>query len=208
MNKVAQNLRKLRMARGLTQDALAEKLHVVRQTVSLWENGKREPDIETLLAIAEALDCEVTELIYGPKLDDTFAEGMMRRRRLAIVFVALFLFCLLVETLVKPAVIAWIHTVYTHVGLLVFLSMALPALMYTFGGMAAVFSLAVFRDLRIRRILPRIALLLFFLLTTGCYLCFLVIWMPGWYMRVLDFLIHRPILFLLPGADLAFACRR
>lgn len=209
MNKVAQNLKKLRTARGMTQDTLAEQLHVVRQTVSLWENGKREPDIETLVAIADALDCEVTELIYGPKPADTFAEGSMRRRkRIAVIFAAVFLLLLLLETLVKPPVVAILNSTYTLFPLRQFLVLFLPVLLYTAGGMAAVFSLAVFRDLRIRKPLLRIALLLFFLLTTGCYLCFLLFWTPPWYMRVFDFLIRRPILFLLPGAALAFACSR
>jgi len=209
MNKVAQNLKKLRTARGMTQETLAEQLHVVRQTVSLWENGKREPDIETLVAIADALDCEVTELIYGPKPADTFAEGSVRRRkRIAAIFAAVFLLLLLLETVVKPPVIAILNSTYTLFPLRQFLVLFLPVLLYTAGGMAAIFSLAVFRDLRIRRILPRIGLLFFFLLTTGCYLCFLLLWMPPWYMRVFDFFVHRPALFLLPGMALGFALNR
>ena len=39
MNKFAENLRVRRTALGLTQEALAEKLHVTRQAVSNWENG-------------------------------------------------------------------------------------------------------------------------------------------------------------------------
>ena len=54
-------------ARGLTQDALAGMLHVTRQTVSSWEIGRTEPDLDTLLALAEALHCDATELIYGVK---------------------------------------------------------------------------------------------------------------------------------------------
>ena len=208
MNKVAQNLKKLRTARGMTQDALAEQLHVVRQTVSLWENGKREPDIETLTAIAEVLNADVTELIYGPKPADDFADGLRRRKRLAIVFTALFLLLLLLEAVVKPPVIAILNSTYTLFPLHQFLVLFLPMLLYTCGGMAAAFSLAVFRDLRIRRPLHRIALLLFFLLTTGCYLCFLLLWMPPWYMRVFAFFAQRPVLFLLPGAALGFACNR
>lgn len=208
MNRVAIHLRKLRQLRGMTQDTLAEKLHVVRQTVSLWETGKREPDIDTLLSIAEALDCEVTELIYGPKQADDFAAGKRRRCRLAIVFAVLFLLLLLTETLVKPPVVAILHTTYTHFALHQFLVLFLPVLLYTCGGMAAVFSLSVFRDLRIRRLWLRAVLLLPFLLITFFYLLFLLAWMPPWYMRVFDFFVHRPALFLLPGMSLALACSR
>ena len=64
---VSKNLSTLRKRAGLTQDALAEKLHVTRQAVSNWETGKCQPDVETLTALSEAIGCEVTELIYGAK---------------------------------------------------------------------------------------------------------------------------------------------
>lgn len=66
MNAVGRNLKRLRQRAGLTQDALAERLHVTRQAVSSWETGKNQPDIETLTALAAALDADVRELIYGP----------------------------------------------------------------------------------------------------------------------------------------------
>lgn len=46
-------LRKLRVQDGLSQGELAEKLKVGRSTVSMWENGQREPDFEMLEAIAD-----------------------------------------------------------------------------------------------------------------------------------------------------------
>ncbi len=67
MNAVSKNLKEIRQAKGLTQDQLAEALHVTRQAVSNWETGRSEPDIETLLALAEALDTGADALIYGPK---------------------------------------------------------------------------------------------------------------------------------------------
>lgn len=64
---VSKNLAALRKRANLTQEQMAEKLHVTRQAVSNWETGKCQPDIETLTALSEALECEVTELIYGAK---------------------------------------------------------------------------------------------------------------------------------------------
>lgn len=60
------NLKKLRVAQGLTQDQLAEKLHVTRQAVSNWERNVSHPDLDQLEAIAAALGVEVTTLLYGP----------------------------------------------------------------------------------------------------------------------------------------------
>ena len=59
MNPVGRNLKRLRQRAGLTQDALAERLHVTRQAVSSWETGKNQPDIETLTALAESLNADV-----------------------------------------------------------------------------------------------------------------------------------------------------
>ena len=70
MQAIGTNLRRLRVRAGLTQDALAGMLHVTRQTVSSWEIGRTEPDLDTLLALAEALHCDATELIsriYGDR---------------------------------------------------------------------------------------------------------------------------------------------
>ena len=67
MSAVSKNLKRIRQAKGMTQDQLADALHVTRQAVSSWETGRSEPDIETLLALAEALGTNADEMIYGPK---------------------------------------------------------------------------------------------------------------------------------------------
>lgn len=64
MASVGKHIRHLRTARGLTQEQLAEKLFVTRQTVSAWETGRAQPDLETLERIA-ALEADVTEVICG-----------------------------------------------------------------------------------------------------------------------------------------------
>lgn len=61
-----ENLSKLRKERGLTQEALAVKLNVVRQTISKWENGTAVPDADTLCKIADALDVSVADLLGSP----------------------------------------------------------------------------------------------------------------------------------------------
>ena len=54
-----ENPAKIRKERGLTQEALASKLNVVRQTISKWENGTAVPDADTLCKIADVLDVSV-----------------------------------------------------------------------------------------------------------------------------------------------------
>ncbi len=58
-----ENLLNMRKAKGLSQEELAIKLNVVRQTVSKWERGLSVPDAEMLIHIAEALDTTVNTLL-------------------------------------------------------------------------------------------------------------------------------------------------
>lgn len=52
-NIFGENLRTLRLSEKITQDELGKKLGVCNQTVSFWEIGKREPDLDMLVKIAE-----------------------------------------------------------------------------------------------------------------------------------------------------------
>ena len=67
MRDIAKNIRSLRTSQNMTQDELAEKLFVTRQTVSNYETGKSRPDVEMLARIAEVLKTDVNTLIYGPQ---------------------------------------------------------------------------------------------------------------------------------------------
>lgn len=60
---LSENIRSLRKSRGLSQEELAIKLNVVRQTVSKWERGISVPDSEMLIALSEALDTSVSILL-------------------------------------------------------------------------------------------------------------------------------------------------
>ena len=77
MASVGTHIKRLRTARGLTQEELAETLFVTRQAVSAWETGKAQPDVETLERIAAALGAAVTEVIYGAPPPDL---GRVKRR--------------------------------------------------------------------------------------------------------------------------------
>lgn len=53
----------LRIASGLTQAEMAEKLGVSKSTISMYENGNREPDFETLEAIADFFNVDIDYLL-------------------------------------------------------------------------------------------------------------------------------------------------
>ena len=58
-----ENIKRARKAKGLSQEELAVKLNVVRQTVSKWENGLSVPDSDLLIFLAEELDTSVNALL-------------------------------------------------------------------------------------------------------------------------------------------------
>lgn len=70
MSTVGKNIRKYREEKGMSQEELAQAMNVTRQTVSSWETGRTEPDIDTLHKIAVYLDTTIEELIYSRRLDE------------------------------------------------------------------------------------------------------------------------------------------
>ena len=60
-------LLKLRTERGLSQDALAEKLFVTRQAVSRWERGDTLPNTETLKLLSKLYDVSINTLLGSPR---------------------------------------------------------------------------------------------------------------------------------------------
>lgn len=60
---LSNNLKSLRRSKGFSQEELAAKLNVVRQTISKWEQGLSVPDSEMLIRIAAVLDTSVTVLL-------------------------------------------------------------------------------------------------------------------------------------------------
>lgn len=62
-NVFGKNLRNLRIGEGLSQRILGERLDVCNQTVSFWESGSREPDLDTLVKISELFNVSVDFLL-------------------------------------------------------------------------------------------------------------------------------------------------
>ncbi len=65
MSEVANSIKRLRQQKRLSQEQLAEQLYVTRQAISNWENGKTQPDVDTLTQLASVFDVSVERIIYG-----------------------------------------------------------------------------------------------------------------------------------------------
>ena len=77
---LAENLKALRKAKGLSQEELAARLHVVRQTVSKWEKGRSVPDADLLIRLAEELDTTSAALL-GPEVPPEAEQLAVKNRR-------------------------------------------------------------------------------------------------------------------------------
>jgi len=82
---LSENLQALRKAKGLSQEELAERLHVVRQTVSKWEKGLSVPDADLLIHLADALDTTVSALLGETVVPEETPEIRQLSEKLAAV---------------------------------------------------------------------------------------------------------------------------
>ena len=62
-NIFGKRLKELRLEKELSQQKLGELLGFCNQTISFWENGSREPDLDTLVEIAHFFDVSIEELL-------------------------------------------------------------------------------------------------------------------------------------------------
>lgn len=70
-----ENIKAIRKSKGLSQQELAIKLNVVRQTVSKWEQGLSVPDSDMLISISEILETPVSTLL-GDTVVETEVDGL------------------------------------------------------------------------------------------------------------------------------------
>lgn len=72
-----EQLKKIRLKRGLSQSQLADKLKVGKSTISMYESGKREPNFEMLEAIADVLNVNLHFLMGDENPDFTQVEPLL-----------------------------------------------------------------------------------------------------------------------------------
>lgn len=122
---LSENIKTIRKSKGLSQEELAIKLNVVRQTISKWEQGLSVPDSNMLISISEVLETPVStllgEALVPPKVNDLKAisekleiinlqlaqRNTARRKRLHWLFISL---CTLIVTI--SAVLMVFHSPY------------------------------------------------------------------------------------------------
>lgn len=113
--ELGKRLKEYRTRLGMTQDELAERLYVSRQTVSSWENDKSYPDIHSLLMLSDLFKVSLDTLVKGDieimkeKIDQ---ESIRNFKRYNLIYAILLLICIVsVIPLYRwagiPGVILW-----------------------------------------------------------------------------------------------------
>lgn len=109
---LSQNIKTIRKSKGLSQEELAVKLNVVRQTISKWEQGLSVPDADMLILLSEALETPVSvllgEIVEESKPDDLkvisekleiinlqLARSRNAKRKKAIILLIILIFAIL-----------------------------------------------------------------------------------------------------------------
>lgn len=153
----AKNIKAARLGTKLTQDELAEKISVTRQAVSNWENGKTEPDIDTLTKLAEVTNVTVEELIYGinPKDEE---RDVKTYKRLAIIFGVLAISLFLLILVFTPAINEYYKYYYITWPAFIGLFVCKPAV-YIFAAISVMSFIAYKTDIRIKNEKVKLAFL-------------------------------------------------
>ena len=98
-----ENLVRLRKQNGLTQEEIAEFLHISRQSVSKWELGLTEPSLGDIKRLSQILNCSVEELVSGPVVK-TLEDKNLKRVKRTVEFT---IFLLVVVLLTGGIIVAW-----------------------------------------------------------------------------------------------------
>ena len=72
---LSENIKVIRKSKGLSQEELAVKLNVVRQTISKWEQGLSVPDSEMLISLSKALEIPVSSLL-GETVEESHVDDL------------------------------------------------------------------------------------------------------------------------------------
>ncbi len=137
--ELSDQIKKHRTQIGLSQEELAERIFVSRQTVSNWETAKTYPDVQSLLLLSQLFDTSIDELVKGDveTMKETLKRDAQRMNRLAyamvgLIALAIVAFIVLAWLLPRPSGVGRLS-----VGMVAGIAAALPLYI---GGLVAAFA--------------------------------------------------------------------
>ena len=64
-----ENLKQIRKSKNMSQEELAQKVNVTRQSVSKWENGEAYPEMNNILELCKIFNCKINDLVHADMSD-------------------------------------------------------------------------------------------------------------------------------------------
>ena len=107
MPAINENLKLLRKAKGMTQEEVADLISVTRQTVSSYESGRTQPDLEILRRLAEAYQADLNDVLYGG--------NRLQRRLRKVKIAAIILITIILLGILTHSMLFWIINTYYKV---------------------------------------------------------------------------------------------
>lgn len=179
MTQIGENIKNARKKLGITQEELAEKINVTRQAVSNWENGKTEPDIETLTNIAQIFDISIDELVGGVPKGITELRGKKTNLKLGIIFTSFYVISTFILLLIKNPVQDYVAKTYDVLTYVLFSFIWKPLTVIS-GGIGISFLITYSTGFYVKNKLLRLVLLISgtaaFLVTTVYLFCAILIY--------------------------------
>ena len=102
MANISKNIKQIRIKNKMTQEELAEALFVTRQTISNYETGKSNPDIETILKIAEVFKVDANTVIYGLPIEENQKRNKNWAIGIGVFLVVLLSAIFVIDNLLEP----------------------------------------------------------------------------------------------------------
>ncbi len=176
MTALSENIKRFRTQNNITQEELAEKINVTRQAVSNWENGKTEPDIETLTKIAQIFDISIDELVDGIPKGIAELRGKKIHLKLGIIFTAFYVLSSLIFLMISEPLQEYVASTYNTFMYFIFGFIWKPLSVISGGiGISSLiaYSTGFYIKNKTLRIVSAVLGILFFALTTG-YLIYVI----------------------------------
>ena len=106
---IGEKILQLRKKEGMSQEELAEKLNVTRQTISKWETNQSAPDFEKIIPLCEVFNIKADELLRGEiKEKDQSDDKIIRKKTALKVSISVFLYFLAIIWLISMSTNTWL----------------------------------------------------------------------------------------------------
>ena len=159
MTAIGNNIKSNRQKLGITQEQLAEKINVTRQAVSNWENGKTEPDLETISVIAEVFGIDSYDLINNKTAKTLYNFKKNRFFKTAVIFGILAIMGLIITIILEEPSIR-LRKEYYKAELYMVLAYIIEHLIGLFFGISIAFFSKIVTNFSVKNKILRICVLI------------------------------------------------